>query len=151
MAKLHSKKRGKSGRKRPKAKTFPKWVEYSKKEIEDIIVDFTKKGMNPTIIGIILRDQYAIPSVKPILGKTLNQFLKDENLCSQYPDDLINLIRKAVGMRNHINTNKSDTMNKNSLIRVESKINRLVKYYIKNRRLPADWRYNAETSALLIK
>ncbi|MEW6528986.1 MAG: 30S ribosomal protein S15 [Candidatus Micrarchaeota archaeon] len=151
MAKLHSKKHGKSGRKRQKAKISPKWIEYSEKEIKNIIIEYAKKGISPTMIGIMLRDQYAVPAIKPILGKTLSTFLKEENVLEQYPDDLMNLIRKAVRMRTHLNANKSDRTNKNSLIRVESKIKRLVRYYIKNKRLPADWRYNAETAALLIK
>lgn len=151
MAKLHSKTHGKSGRKRPKAKTSPKWVEYSEKEVKELIVDLSKKGTNPTMIGTILRDQYAVPAVKPILGKTLNQFLAQENLLSQYPDDLMNLIRRAVGMRNHLKANKGDTSGKSSLIRVEAKINRLVKYYTRKGRLPADWRYDSEKAALLVK
>lgn len=151
MAKLHSKKHGKSGRKRPKAKTSPKWVEHSASEVKGIIADLAKKGTSPTMIGTILRDQYAVPSVKPILGKTLNQFLADEGTLPQYPDDLINLIRKAVGMRNHLKDNKADTHGKVKLLHVESKINRLVKYYTKNGRLPADWKYDAEKAALLVK
>lgn len=151
MAKLHSKKHGKSGRKRPKAKTSPKWVEYSEKEVKEIISELAKKGTSPTMIGMILRDQYAVPSVKAMLGKTLSQYLADENLLPQYPDDLISLIRKAVRMRNHLKSNKADIHGKVKLMHVESKINRLVKYYTRNGRLPADWKYNAESAALLVK
>ncbi len=151
MAKLHSKKHGKSGRKRPKAKVAPKWVDYSEKEVKEIINDLAKKGTSPTMIGTILRDQYAVPSVKALLGKTLNQYMKEENMLPQYPDDLINLIRKAVKMRNHLKANKADTHGKVKLSHVESKINRLVKYYTRSGRLPADWKYDAEKAALLVK
>lgn len=151
MAKLHSKKHGKSSSKRPKAKVAPKWVDYSEKEVKEIITDLAKKGIAPTLIGTILRDQYAIPAVKPLLGKSLNQFLKDENLLPQYPDDLINLIKKAVRMRNHLKNNKMDTHGKVKLLHVESKIRRLVKYYRRNGRIPADWKYDSETAALLVK
>ncbi len=151
MAKLHSKKHGKSGRKRQKAKVSPKWVDYSAKEVKEIIADLAKKGTAPTMIGVILRDQYAVPAVKPILGKTLNAFLAEENILPQYPDDLINLIRKAIGMRNHLKSNKADTHGKVKLLHVESKIHRLVKFYTRNGRLPADWKYDSETAALLVK
>ncbi len=140
MARLHSKKHGKSGRKRPKAKTSPKWVEFSEKEVKEMIIDLAKKGTSPTAIGMVLRDQYAVPSVKPLLGKTLNQFLEEENLLPQYPDDLMNLIRKAVKMRNHLKTNKADVHGKVKLLHVESKIHRLAKYYARNGRIPADWK-----------
>lgn len=151
MAKLHSKKHGKSGRKRPKAKASPKWVEYSEKEVKEIISELAKKGTSPTMIGAVLRDQYAVPSVKAMLGKTLGQYLVDESLLPQYPDDLINLIRRAVNMRNHLKSNKADVHGKVKLMHVESKINRLVKYYTRSGRLPADWKYDAESAALLVK
>ena len=151
MAKLHAKTHGKSGRKRPKDKTAPKWLEHSEKDVKDAIMQLVKKGTAPTMIGLILRDQYAIPAVKPILGMTLSQFLAKENALPQYPDDLINLIRRAVGIRNHLKENKADTHNRVKLLHVESKINRLVKYYRKNGRLPKDWKYDSEKAALLVK
>lgn len=151
MAKLHSKKHGKSGRKRAKAKVSPKWVDYSEKEVKEIIADLAKKGTSPTMMGAILRDQYAVPAIKPLLGKTLRAHLAAENLLPQYPDDLINLIRKAVRMRNHIKGNKADTHGKVKLLHVESKINRLVKYYTRTGRLPSDWKYDSESAALLVK
>jgi small subunit ribosomal protein S15 len=151
MAKLHSKKHGKSGRKRAKAKVASKWVDYSEKEVKEIIAELAKKGTAPTMMGVILRDQYAVPAVKPILGKTLNDHLSAENLLPQYPDDLINLIRKAVRMRNHLKASKADTHGKVKLLHVESKIHRLVKYYTRNGRLPEGWKYDAESAALLVK
>lgn len=151
MAKLHSKRKGKSGTKRPKAKTSPKWVDFSEKEVKEVIIALAKKGTSATMIGLILRDQYAVPAIRPILGKTLNAFLKEEGLQPQYPDDLINLIRTAVGMRNHLKVNKADTHGKVKLLHVESKIHRLGKYYKRTKRLPADWKYDAESAALLVK
>ena len=38
MARLHSKKKGKSGSKKPIVKVVPEWVEYSAHEAEDLIV-----------------------------------------------------------------------------------------------------------------
>lgn len=151
MARLHSGKHGKSSRKRPKIKVCPEWVDASKDEIEKIIIDLAKKGTPPAKIGLILRDQYAIPSVRAFLGKSLSKFLKEKNLLPQYPEDLLNLIRKAVRMREHLKQAKKDIHNRVKLTHVESKIHRLVKYYTKTKRLPHNWTYDPETAALLVK
>ncbi|MBU0586390.1 30S ribosomal protein S15 [Candidatus Micrarchaeota archaeon] len=151
MARLHSKKHGKSGRKRPKAKIAPKWIDYSEKEVKEIILQLIKKGTSATAIGLILRDQYAVPSVKALIGKTINQYLEEEGVLPEYPDDLLNLIRKAVVVRNHLKSNKTDVHNKVKLLHIESKIQRLAKYYRKTSRIPKDWKYNADNAALLIK
>jgi small subunit ribosomal protein S15 len=151
MARLHSRKKGKSGRKRPKAKVAPKWVDYSQNEVKDIIRGLAKKNMPPTMMGTVLRDQYSVPAVKPILGKTLGKFMAEDGIRPQYPDDLISLIRKAVRMRSHLKANKMDTIGKVKLSHVESKIQRIVKYYTRTGRLPADWKYDAESAALLVK
>lgn len=151
MARLHSKKHGKSAPKRAKAKISPKWVEYNANEVKEIVIGLANKGIPSTTIGLILRDQYAVPSVKPLLGKTFAQFLKQENILPKYPDDLTNLIKKAIRMREHLKTNKSDIHGKVKLLHTESKIHRLAKYYIKSKRLPAGWKYNAESAALLVK
>ncbi len=151
MARLHSKKHGKSGRKRVKPKVPPEWLEYSKEEVEKIIIDLAKKGSQPTTIGLILRDKYGIPMAKPIIGKTISKFLEEQKLLPKYPDNLINLIKKAVRMRDHLAKNKTDIHNKVKLSHVESKIRRLVKYYKRKGKLPADWKYDPNTAALLIR
>ena len=54
-------------------------------------------------------------------------------------------------MREHLRTNRSDKHNRTKLIHVESKIARLAKYYTREGVLPADWKYDPETAALLVK
>ena len=44
----------------------PEWVMYSDEEIEDLIVKLHKEGNSSSEIGIILRDQYGVPSVKEV-------------------------------------------------------------------------------------
>lgn len=151
MVRLHSKKHGKSSRKRPKAKISPKWVEYSENEIKKLIISLSKEGTSPTMIGLILRDQYGVPAVKPILKKTLTQFLKQEKLLQPYPNDLLNLIKKATKMREHLKNNKKDVHNNVKLLHTESKIYRLVKYYNRTKKLPLNWKYDAKSAALLVK
>lgn len=151
MARLHSKKRGKSGSKKPAVKVVPSWVEYSAHEVEDLVEKMGREGKTTTEIGMILRDIYGIPSVQSICGKTVLQILKEAGIKQDYPEDLLNLIKRAVRMRKHLLTNRADKHNRTKLIHVESKIGRLVKYYTKTKRLPADWKYDPESAALLVK
>lgn len=151
MARMHSKKRGKSGSKRPSVKVAPEWTEYAPHEVEDLVIKMGKDGRGPTEIGMILRDTYGIASVQTLCSKPISRILTESGIKLTYPEDLINLIRRAVNMRVHLRTNRSDRHNRTKLIHVESKIGRLVKYYTKNGRLPADWKYDPETAALLVK
>jgi len=151
MARLHSGKKGKSGSRRPKVLSRPEWVAYSAEEIKDIIRKLAKEGVSSAKIGQILRDEYGVPLAKPYLGKTIGQFLEAEGLSPKFPDDLLSLIKKAVGMRNHMRRNTADLHNKVKLSHVESKIHRLVKYYRGKGKIPAGWAYDPETAALLIK
>ncbi len=151
MARMHTRRRGKSGRKRPKAKTAPPWVPLSTGEVRELIVELAKKGTPPSQIGIIMRDQYAVPSVKALTGKTITEIMEEEGVLPDYPEDLLNLIKRAVRMREHLEKHKKDIHNRVRLTRVESKIHRLVKYYKRVGRLPKDWKYTPETAALLVK
>lgn len=151
MARMHSKKRGKSGSKRPAVKIVPEWSEYAQHEVEELIVKMGKEAKGPTEIGMILRDNYGIASVQAVCNKPISRILLENGIKREYPEDMINLIRRAVNMREHLKTNRTDRHNRTKLIHVESKIGRLVKYYTKTGRLPADWKYDPETAALLVK
>ncbi|MEM4554946.1 MAG: 30S ribosomal protein S15 [Candidatus Anstonellaceae archaeon] len=151
MARLHSKKRGKSGSKKPSVKISPDWVEYSAHEVEELIVKMGKEGKGPTIIGQILRDTYGVPSVQNLCGKSISTILKENKIKLDYPEDLLSLIKRAVNMREHLKRNRADKHNRTKLIHVESKIGRLVKYYTSVGKLPPNWKYDPETAALLVK
>ena len=151
MARLHSKKRGRSGSKKPTVKVSPEWVEYSAHEVEELVTKMGKEGIGPTAIGQALRDTYGVPSVQNLCGKPIGDILVENGIKPGYPEDMLNLIKRAVNMREHLRTNRSDRHNRTKLIHVESKIGRLVKYYTKTGRLPADWKYDPETAALLVK
>ena len=148
---MHSRKKGKAGSKKPNVKVAPEWVKLSSKEIEDLIVKLSKEGNNTAKIGLLLRDQHAVPDVKLICKKTITQILKEKGITKNIPEDMLNLITKAVKIRRHLEDNTKDVRNKVALNKVESKIRRLAKYYVSNNYLPKDWRYNGKTAALLIK
>lgn len=151
MARMHARKKGKSGSTHPPIKTHPKWVQYNKDEVVDLIVQLAKEGKNLSQIGLILRDQHGIPSVKAIVGKSVSQILKEKKITSKWPDDLMNLIKKAVKLRKHLEGNKMDFHNKRALQLTESKIRRLVAYYKKTGIVAKDWYYKPMEAALLIK
>jgi small subunit ribosomal protein S15 len=146
---MHTRRKGKSGSKHPARAGKPDFVTYDQSEIEELILKLAKEENTPSKIGITLRDQYGIPSVKDVTGKKIGFFLKKNNVGSKIPEDLQNLIRKALSLRKHLDKNVKDRHNKRSLQLVESKIHRLGKFYRRNGKLPEDWRYNPETAKLM--
>jgi small subunit ribosomal protein S15 len=151
MARIHARKRGKSGSKRPSRKTPPRWVRYKKDEIEKLVIKLAKEGNSSSRIGLILRDQFGIPSVKTITGKTITQIMRQNNLYPELPEDLFNLLKKAVNLRDHLMKNKKDFTSKRGLELLESKIRRLGKYYIRKKILPEDWKYDPEKAKLIVQ
>lgn len=151
MARLHSKKKGKSGTQRPKSKTVPEWSSVKNSELKEMILKMAREGMTPARIGLALRDQHSIPNVREHLGMPIKAFLKKEKALPEYPEDLLNLIKKAVRMSGHIKNSKNDVHNVVKLGHVESKIQRLAKYYSSKGMLPTGWRYDREKAALLVK
>ncbi len=147
---MHSRKKGKSKSHKHASKMPPSWVKQSKEEVAGLVQKMAKEGKRAAAIGLELRDQYGIPSIKAVTGKTISQVLKEKKMAPEYPDDLMALIRRAVGLRKHLKTNTRDTSNKQKLGHVESKIKRLVAYYRGNK-LPANWKYVPEEAALLVK
>ncbi len=151
MARMHARKKGKSGSTPPPSKAPPSWVQAKPEDVESLVVELAKQGYTQALIGQILRDQYGIPSVKAITGKKIRQILKEHGLASEIPEDLMALIRKAVRVRKHLESHKKDMHSKVALIRIESKIRRLVDYYKEKGELPANWKYSPETVAVLVR
>ena len=149
MARMYSRKRGKSGSKAPKQK-IASWVKYKPKEIEDIIVKLAKTGHQSAQIGLILRDQYGIPSARMSKLK-IARVMKKAGVYPDMPEDMFNLIKKAVELKVHMTKNKRDYTSKRGLELTESKIRRLGKYYKRKGTLPAGWKWNIEQAKLLVK
>ncbi|NOZ76710.1 MAG: 30S ribosomal protein S15 [Euryarchaeota archaeon] len=151
MATMHTRKRGKSGSTRPYRSKAPDWVEIKKDELEKLIVSLAKKGTPPSEIGIILRDQYGVPLSRYVTGERIVQTLERHGIKPEIPEDLMNLIKKAVNLKKHLDENKGDMVSKRGLQLTEAKIRRLAKYYIREKRLPADWKYDLKKAKLLVK
>ena len=150
MARMHSRAKGKSGSKRPLNPKKPTWVRYGSKEVEMLIAKLAKEEKTASEIGIILRDSYGIPNTKQITGKKVQQILKEKDLMKAIPEDMINLIKRALMIRKHFETNHHDMTAKRGLQLTEAKVNRLVKYYREKGTLPKDWKYNPETAKMFI-
>ncbi|MBS7250305.1 MAG: 30S ribosomal protein S15 [Candidatus Freyarchaeota archaeon] len=151
MARMHSKSKGKSGSTRPPVLKPPEWFDRTPEWVTDKIIELGKAGQPPSMIGLILRDQYGVPLVKAIVGKSITQVLAENGLAPSMPEPLTNLIRKAVTIRKHLEENPKDLHSKRGLQETESKIHRLSKYYKRRKILPPDWRYEPERAATLIR
>ncbi len=143
-----SKEKGRSSSKRPPELKRPEWVTMKPEEVEELVVSLFRKGYPPSMIGLILRDQYGIPLVKSVTGKSILQILRERGLAPEIPEDLLNLIKKAIKIRKHLEEHPKDYHSKRGLQLVESKIHRLVKYYKREGVLPPDWKYEPEKIAL---
>ena len=150
MARMYARRRGTSGSVRPYRKEAPEWSNTDTTEIEKIVVDLRKDGMSTSQIGLVLRDRYAVPDVKLATGKRISEILREKGLESEIPEDLRNLMQKALGIRKHLAENKKDVHNVRQLQIAESKVRRLVKYYVKSGRMPEGWTYKPETAEILL-
>lgn len=151
MARMHSRKKGKSASKKPLEDKKTTWQRYDKKEASLLVLKLAKEQKTPSQIGLILRDSYGIPDIKKITNKTLNEILKENNLSQKLPEDVTNLIKKSIKIQKHLETNKKDQPSIRGLHLTESKIRRLAKYYKRNNKLPPSWRYTREKVKLLIE
>jgi len=148
LARIHSHRKGRSHSTRPASKRAPSWVTHSPEEVEALIVKLAKSGLRPSEIGVRLRDEYSIPLVKPILGKSLTDVLKENKLLGDLPEDLERLLARARRLQEHLAIHKGDRKNVRSLELLEAKIHRLSKYYKRIGRLNPDWKYSTVVAQL---
>jgi len=148
VGRVHSHRHGKSHSVRPVTPSAPTWIKQTPDEIEDLIVKYSKEGLNPSEIGIKLRDQYAIPLTMQIVKKSVTEILEQKGVKPDMPEDLNNLVTKALGLQKHLRVNKSDRRNVRSLELLEAKVHRLSSYYKEMGRIPKTWKYKAVIAQL---
>jgi small subunit ribosomal protein S15 len=151
MARMYSRKKGRSASKRPAKLTTPTWMSYKPKELELLVVKLFKEGKTPSQIGIVMRDVYGIPLIKVVTKKSVTEILEEKKLLPQLPEDLMAIIKKNIALRKHLETNKQDKVAHRGLTIAESQIQKLVKYYKKSKKLQADWKYDPEKIRLIIE
>ena len=151
MARMYSRKRGKARSKKPMKKVQPIWVRYESKEIELLVTKLAKEGKSSSQIGIVLRDTYGIPDSKMITKKGILEILRDKNLLTKVPEDILFLIKKLIAITKHIERNRMDMGAKRGMILTQSKIRRLVKYYKRTNKLPEDWKFDPTQASMYIQ
>jgi small subunit ribosomal protein S15 len=148
MARMYARRKGVSGSTRPLISTVP--ITTTPEEVQKLVIELRNSGLSSSQIGIVLRDTYGIPNVKSVTKKSLTELLRDGGVAPELPEDLFNLITKALNLRDHLEENKKDLHNKRALQLTESKIRRLVRYYKNKAVLPSEWSYRLDTVEMLI-
>ena len=120
-------------------------------EVEELILTLSKEGNSTAVIGTILRDRYAVPDARLVTGERISQTLARNNIVPSYPEDMMNLMRKALSLIDHLNSNKKDLHNRRQLELCESRIRRLAKYYIGTGRLSSTWAYKRDQLRLMVE
>ena len=150
MGRMHASGRGKSGSNRPFVDAAPEWSNTDKSAIEETILDLSRKGHTAAEIGLIIRDQHAVPNVRLVLGERVGQVLARNEISPEIPEDLMNLMRKALRMLDHLNTNRKDLHNRRQLELVESRIRRLARYLKGTGALDSEWTYKRDQLRLAV-
>ena len=140
--------KGKSHSTRPVSRRPPNWCKYQPEEVEAFIIKLAKEGHSLSSTGTILRDQYAIPLVKPITGKSISETLESAGLAPTMPEDLSNMIRKAKSLAVHLEKNAKDLHNKRSMQMLEARIYKLSRYYKREGVLPKNWKYETKIASV---
>ena len=148
MGRLHTHNHGKSHSIRPIDPKKPEWVKQTNEEIEGLIIKYAKEGMTTSQIGLKLRDQHAIPLVKPIIKKGIKEVLLENKLNPDIPEDLNNIVMKAVNLQKHLKENRSDNRNTRALELVEAKVHRLSTHYKKTGEIDQKWKYKSVVAQL---
>ncbi|MBW3583188.1 MAG: 30S ribosomal protein S15 [Euryarchaeota archaeon] len=151
MARIHARRRGSSGSRRPLTTEAPKWQGLSKKEVKDKIVQLAKEGHTTARIGLILRDAHAVPSVHLATGQSISKILEEAKLAPKLPEDITNLIKKVIRLDEHLQEKRNDLHNKRSLHLNEAKIRRLARYYKSTGKLAPEWSYSLKNAKLLVE
>ncbi len=143
MARMHSRARGKSGSKRPVNK-IPSWALYKEKDVEKLVIKFSKAGKTASEIGMILRDSYGINSVKALTEKKISEILVEHNVVRKLPEDLLALIKRMIEVKQHLEKNHKDQSARRGMLLTNSKIKRVVKYYQRTKKIPAEWKLDMD-------
>ncbi|MFC7068316.1 30S ribosomal protein S15 [Halobaculum lipolyticum] len=154
MARMHTRRRGSSGSDNPAADEPPEWSDVDADDVEERVVELAEQGHDPSVIGLKLRDEGVkgtpVPDVKNATGKKVTEILDEHDAGSDLPEDLRNLMARAVRLREHMAENQQDAQNKRALQNTESKIRRLANYY-RGGALDEDFRYTYENAVDLLE
>ena len=143
--------KGTSGSSKPNNDTAPSWSESDKGTVEELIIKYANEGHSSAKIGTLLRDMHAVPDVRLVMGERISKTLSRNNLESTYPEDMMNLMRKALSLIDHLSSNKKDLHNRRQLELCESRLRRLAKYYVGTGRISSTWTYKRDQLRLMVE
>ena len=103
----------------------PTWVKMTEPELKKVILELSEKH-SPSQIGIILRDQYGIPTTK-VFGKKLKAYMKELGI--ERNEDLENAEKKVDNLKEHLKNNITDRKAKHKLQHAQSRLNITKKYF----------------------
>lgn len=154
MARMHSRRRGSSSSDRPLVDEPPEWSAQDAEAVEERVVELAEQGLTAAEIGVELRDNGVkgepVPDVNLVTGKKVSEILEENDAEPEYPEDLVALMEKAIGVRDHVDENNTDAANKRAYQNVESKIRRLADYY-RGDKLPEDFKYSPENARRIVE
>jgi small subunit ribosomal protein S15 len=103
----------------------PTWIKMKEPELKKTILELSLTYA-PSQIGIILRDQYGIPTTK-VFGKKLKAYLTELGIDRN--EDLENASKKVDKIKEHLKNNITDKHAKHKLQHVQSRLNITKKYF----------------------
>ena len=134
----------------PYRRNPPSWLKATPEDVKDLIIKLARKGLSPSQIGVILRDQHGVPQTRFVTGNKILRILKSSGLAPELPEDLYCLIKKAVSVRKHLERNRNDKDSKFRLICIESRIHRLTRYYRRAQVVAPTFKYESSTASTLV-
>jgi small subunit ribosomal protein S15 len=151
---MHTRRRGTSGSDNPVADEPPEWSDVDADAVEQRVVELAEQGHDPSQIGMKLRDEGVqgtpVPDVKLATGKKVTEILEAHDAGSELPEDLRNLMERAIRLREHMEDHPNDHQNKRALQNTESKVRRLADYY-RGDELDEGFTYSYDTAKQLLE
>ena len=102
----------------------PVWLKMTEEEMKKLILELSERNQ-PAQIGLILRDQYGVPTTK-IFGKKLSAYLKEAGKNEFF--EVKNIEKKVERIKEHMKNNGQDKKAKHKFQKANSKLNALRKY-----------------------
>ncbi|MBZ3874025.1 40S ribosomal protein S13 [Sciurus carolinensis] len=99
--------------------SLPTWLKLTSDDVKEQIYTLTKKGLTPLQTRVILRDSPGVAKVNFVTGKKILRILKFKGLAPDLPENLYQLIKKAVAVQKHLERNRKDKDDKFHLIMIE--------------------------------
>ncbi|KCV69502.1 40S ribosomal protein S13 [Fonticula alba] len=150
MGRMYTPGKGKARSSLPYSRAAPSWVPVSSDKVVELICHHARRGMPPSQIGSLLRDAHGVPKIQSITGNKIVRILKANGLAPEIPEDLYQLVKKAVSIRKHLERFRKDKDAKFRLILVESRIHRLARYYRTAGTIPPNWKYESSTASAMV-